>query len=184
MWALGHSHVCILCQVCTLNPLAQISSSSHLSLTQRYFRGHSNHRRKQNPQTIRKPDTPNLELTLLSPLFDSRLISILQRRESRVVVRDTIKDVHATSPCELAGEKTNNGETYYASPPQMPSRAIRQPTQGIDPVAESGRTPTADSRLRNTRMRDWRTAGRGSRISGNGGIPTEMEEREKNTKVW
>lgn len=44
--------------------------------------------------------------------------------------------------------------------------------------------PKADSNTSIVRIIAWITAGMESRRVGSGGIPNEMEEREKNTVVW
>jgi hypothetical protein len=43
--------------------------------------------------------------------------------------------------------------------------------------------PTADSKTRVMRMRNWMIPGRGSKDEGRGGIPRDIEEREKKTVV-
>jgi hypothetical protein len=47
-----------------------------------------------------------------------------------------------------------------------------------------GKIPTADSNISMRRIPAWSIAGSGSRRVGNGGMPIEMDERERNTVVW
>jgi hypothetical protein len=46
----------------------------------------------------------------------------------------------------------NMHETYYAKPPQRPSRATKNMTTGMDWSEALGRIPNADSSARNERM--------------------------------
>jgi hypothetical protein len=46
------------------------------------------------------------------------------------------------------------------------------------------KNPTADSNVNISRIRACRMAGRGSKRDGRGGMPIDIEDREKNTVIW
>jgi hypothetical protein len=79
-------------------------------------------------------------------------------------------------------------KTYYASPPQIPSRLMRMNTITMPPTPsfafEPSKMPTADSSVRVSRMTAWVIAGRGRNRVGSAGTPREMEERERKTEAW
>ncbi len=78
--------------------------------------------------------------------------------------------------------RQRKNETYYASPPQKPSMLMRKKTkEKLSPSESSLKNPTADSIARIVRMRACMTAGRPRSRVGSGGIPREIEERERNT---
>jgi hypothetical protein len=75
--------------------------------------------------------------------------------------------------------------THYAEPPQIPSRLIRRNTAAILHASSSfGKNPMADSTASTRRMHACRIAGSGRNRAGSGGMPMEMDEREKKTVVW
>lgn len=82
----------------------------------------------------------------------------------------------------VAGEKT-----YYASPPQIPSRLMRINTiimpQTPSSAFEPSKMPTADSSARVSRMKAWIIAGRERKRVGRAGNPREIEDRERKTEV-
>jgi hypothetical protein len=76
-------------------------------------------------------------------------------------------------------------ETYYARPPQIPSTQIRENVAAkLRPSFSAGKKPTADSNTSASRIKPCKIAGRGRNRGGNGGIPSDMDERERNTVVW
>ena len=76
-------------------------------------------------------------------------------------------------------------KTHYASPPHVPSSAMSRKTiQKLATGLPSPKTPTADSKPRKSMMKPWSRAGRKSKREGSGGIPMEIEDREKKTVVW
>lgn len=67
----------------------------------------------------------------------------------------------------------------------MPSRLINRKTRPIaTPSALSGMIPNADSRARTVRMTNCAYAGRDRSRKGSGGMPIDIEERDKNTEHW
>ena len=85
--------------------------------------------------------------------------------------------------------------TYYDSPPHIPSTEINmttmntlQPSQSsaICPVIDipDSNIPFALSSKSTMSTHSWIIAGDQRNLYGRGGIPREMEEREKNTDVW
>jgi hypothetical protein len=79
----------------------------------------------------------------------------------------------------------NKGGTHYARPPQIPSRLMSKKTNVmLRPSASAEKNPKADSNVSVSRMKPWRIDGNARKRGGSGGIPREMEEREKKTKVW
>lgn len=75
--------------------------------------------------------------------------------------------------------------THYARPPQIPSILTSKKTRKkLAPSELSPKIPTALSYTRVNRMTSCVTAGIGSSLSGRGGQPREMEDREKNTVNW
>ena len=82
-----------------------------------------------------------------------------------------------------------DGFTYYASPPQIPSRHTSKNTKNTFLVSLAsglppGKKPTADSYAKVANIMPWMIAGSGKSRSGRGGKPIEIEEREKKTNVW
>ena len=84
--------------------------------------------------------------------------------------------------------------TYYASPPQMPSKLIRRNTTAtLVPSQPSATWLTTLPPLSNKPMalsnpsimstQSWMIAGSGSNREGMGGNPKDIVEREKNTVV-
>ena len=66
----------------------------------------------------------------------------------------------------------------------MPSKLISTKTSVIARPSEfSGIMPEPDSRAKIVRMKNWSMAGRERSLRGRGGIPSDMEERERNTVV-
>ena len=78
-----------------------------------------------------------------------------------------------------------NGDTHYAEPPQIPSRAMRNRTAVIaSPSEPTGTIPMPDSSERSNNMKNCTIAGRDNNRSGRGGIPREIDERERKTVAW
>jgi len=74
--------------------------------------------------------------------------------------------------------------TDYAKPPQMPSILIKKKTRTmLAPFLSTGKNPTADSKVRETRTSACKIAGRDRSLCGSGGMPNDIEEREKKTVV-
>lgn len=74
---------------------------------------------------------------------------------------------------------------YYDEPPHIPSTLIKMNTRIIViPYCSSEKIPTADSKARMVKMTAWTIAGRDRSLAGIGGIPINIQEREKKTVVW
>lgn len=74
---------------------------------------------------------------------------------------------------------------YYAEPPHIPSTLIKMNTSMIViPNFSSEKIPTADSKARVVKMTAWTIAGTDRSLAGIGGIPINIQERERNTVVW
>jgi hypothetical protein len=75
--------------------------------------------------------------------------------------------------------------TYYARPPQTPSRLINRKTKVIlRPSESAGKNPMADSDASVSRIKPCKMEGSERKRDGSGGRPMEIDEREKNTVVW
>ena len=76
-------------------------------------------------------------------------------------------------------------ETYYANPPQRPSRLISVNTKKMLRLSDSSpKIPMADSYINVKKMKHWMMAGNGISRTGSAGIPRDIEDREKKTVVW
>lgn len=81
--------------------------------------------------------------------------------------------------------KDAEGYAYYAEPPHMPSRLIRTNTNRILGPSESElKNPTAASKLKVVNMIPCKMAGRERSRAGKGGMPRDMEDRDRKTVVW
>ena len=74
---------------------------------------------------------------------------------------------------------------YNARPPQIPSMLTSEKTRKkLAPSELSPKTPIALSYTSVNKMMSCVAAGTGSSLSGSGGNPREMEDRERNTVTW
>jgi hypothetical protein len=95
---------------------------------------------------------------------------------------NSVEDIDAGA---ISGEAVLAKSTHYARPPQMPSKLMsRKTNMMLRPSESSEKMPTADSNPSVSRMKPCRIDGNARKRGGSGGMPREMEEREKNTKVW
>ena len=75
--------------------------------------------------------------------------------------------------------------TYYANPPQSPSRLMSVNTKKMLRLSDlSPKIPTADSYIKVMKMTYWTMAGRDISRTGSTGIPRDTADREKKTVVW
>jgi hypothetical protein len=88
---------------------------------------------------------------------------------------------------EVGISNTNTWDSHnvahYAEPPHNPSKLIRTKTIGTAKSVDPKR-PIADSKTKVRRMNDCKIAGRGRSFLGSAGKPIEIEDRDRNTKVW
>lgn len=80
--------------------------------------------------------------------------------------------------------------TYYASPPQIPSRLTKANTSQMlsafvlsspcDP-SPGPKIPFADSSVKSDKMKNWMMDGKGSSRRGSGDMPSDIEDRERKT---
>jgi hypothetical protein len=76
-------------------------------------------------------------------------------------------------------------KTYYANPPQRPSRLMRVNTRKMLRLSESSpKIPMADSYIKVMKMKHWTMAGKDISRTGSTGIPRDIADREKKTVVW
>ena len=76
-------------------------------------------------------------------------------------------------------------ETYYANPPQSPSRLMSINTKKMLKLSDSSpKIPIADSYIKVKKMKHWTMAGKDISRTGSAGIPRDIEDREKKTVVW
>ena len=61
---------------------------------------------------------------------------------------------------------------------------IRKTSEKLSPSESSPNMPIPDSITRIVRIAPCTNAGRLRSLAGNGGSPSEMDERERNTVVW
>ena len=104
-------------------------------------------------------------------------INTMERREGGV---DHIIIKHQTGTCNSRKGK----ETYYANPPQTPSRLMKVNTNKMLRLSDlSPKTPTADSYIKVKKTKNWIMAGKDISRTGSAGMPMDIDAREKNTMV-
>ena len=108
---------------------------------------------------------------------------------------DTVEDIHAvkrggsreiiSSSSSSSNGKKRLCETYYANPPQSPSRPMRVNTKKMLRLSDSSpKIPMADSYIKTKKMKHWMIAGKDISRTGSAGIPRDIADREKKTVVW
>ena len=76
-------------------------------------------------------------------------------------------------------------KTYYANPPQRPSRLMSVNTKKMLRLSDSSpKIPMADSYIKAKKMKNWMMAGKDISRTGSAGIPRDTADREKKTVVW
>lgn len=100
---------------------------------------------------------------------------------------DVVKYVHAAERTKTLSieRRKRKCETYYANPPQRPSRLISVNTKKMLKLSDSSpKSPTADSYIKAKNIRHWVMAGKDINRTGSAGIPRDIADREKKTVVW
>jgi len=81
---------------------------------------------------------------------------------------------------------------YYANPPHIPSKETKMNTSQMLVASTSSpfdpspgpKMPLADSNVNNNRIQNWMVDGTGRNRRGRGGMPSDIDDRERKTFDW